>query len=80
MGSFVAFLRGWRSPLALAVPLSVVGLGFGIILARRRTRIEAAEEGIRAELDALDPIARAQVLKAVVEEQVGRLSGVGRRD
>lgn len=41
----------------------------------RGDRIDAAEAAVRAELDSLDPIARAKVLKEVAEEQFARLSG-----
>jgi hypothetical protein len=39
----------------------------------RGHRIDAAEAAVRAELDSLDPIARAKVLKEVAEEQFSRL-------
>jgi hypothetical protein len=35
-------------------------------LAERHKKIEEAETDIRAELDKLDPVARAQVLKDIV--------------
>jgi len=41
-----------------------------ILLKRRQTHLEAAEKNILAELESLDPIARAQVLKAVAEQQL----------
>jgi hypothetical protein len=41
---------------------------------RRGDRIDAAEAAVRAELDSLDPIARAKVLREVAEEQLARLS------
>jgi hypothetical protein len=62
------------------VPMSLVGLGSGILLQLRQTGIQRAEETIVAELDSLDPIARAQVMKAVAKEQIGRLPGVGSSD
>jgi len=39
----------------------------------RGDRIDAAEAAVRAELDSLDPIARAKVLKEVAEEEFSRL-------
>ena len=38
---------------------------------RRAARIRTAQEIIMTELDALDPIARAEVLKFVAERQLG---------
>ena len=51
-----------------------------VVTRRRRPHMEAAEENIRAELDALDPVARAQVLKAVAKDELGRLPGIGSSD
>jgi hypothetical protein len=42
--------------------------------------MDDAEENILAELDKLDPIARAQVLKAVAKEEIGSLPGFGSSD
>lgn len=80
VGALVTLLRGRRGLGDWVVPLGLVGLGSGILLQRRQTHIVAAEQSIMAELDTLDPIARAQVLKAVAKEQLGRLPGVGSSD
>jgi hypothetical protein len=79
-GAIVTLLRGGRGLLDWAVPLSLIGLGSGVLLRRRQTHMEEAEERIRAELDTLDPIARAQVLKAVTREELSKLPGVGSSD
>jgi hypothetical protein len=76
VGAVVALLRGHGDPVDWAVSLSLIGLGSGV-LQQRRTHIDAAEESIRAELEALDPIARAQVLKSVAQEQIDKLPGLG---
>lgn len=55
-----------------ALHLGLICAGAGVLLRRRRAHMERAEETIMAELDALDPIARAQVLKTVAEQQLGR--------
>ena len=73
----VTLLRKRRGLLDIAVPLGLMGLGSGVLLQERQTNMEAAEENILAELDALDPVARAQVLKAVAKEELGRIPGVG---
>lgn len=75
LGALVNLLRGRRRTADWAITLSLFGLGCGILLKGRQSRMDTVEETIRAELDALDPIARAQILKAVAEEQVARLSG-----
>jgi hypothetical protein len=75
LGLFVNLLRGRRRRVDWAISLGLFGLGCSLLLKGRQARMETAEESIRAELSALDPIARAQILKAVAEEQIGRMSG-----
>lgn len=77
IGAIISLLRDRRGFVDLAVPLGLIAFGSGVLLKRRQTNIETAEENILAELDALDPVARAQVLKAVAEDELGRLPGVG---
>ena len=74
-GTLVTSLRRTRGPADWLVSLGLVGLGCGILLGRRQTRMDAARDSILTELDELDPIARAQVLKAVATEELGRLTG-----
>lgn len=80
IGALVALRKSRRGLVDWLLPLGLFGVGFGILLSQRRTRMDSAEEQIMAELDKLDPIARAQVLKAVAEEQLGRLPGIGSSD
>ena len=77
VASLVNLLRGDRGPVDWLIPLSLTGLGFGVLLSHRQSQMESAEEKILAELDQLDPIARAQVMKAVAKDEVGRLPGLG---
>ena len=72
VGSVVTLLRRRRSAAQWVVHLGLICGGATILLQRRQERIVHAEENILAELDDLDPIARAQVLKAVAEQQFGR--------
>lgn len=76
-GLMINLLRERRGLIDLAVPLGLIGAGAGVLLQRRRGNMETAEQNILAELDALDPVARAQVLKAVAKDELGRLPGVG---
>jgi len=77
VGAILSLLRKRSSFVDIAVPLGLIGLGSGMLLQERQTNMEAAEENILAELGALDPVARAQVLKAVAKDQLGRIPGVG---
>ena len=60
-------LKDWLAPVGLA------GGGVAILVKQRRARIGEAEQSIMAELDGLDPVAKAQVLKAVAEQQLNDL-------
>ena len=70
VGSLITLLRGRRSLVDWALPAGLVGAGLAILLQRRQTHLEAAEKNILVELESLDPIARAQVLKAIAEQQL----------
>jgi len=71
--------RRRRGFFAWAIPGAILGLGVAlladVLLDQRSERIEEAEERIAEELAALDPIARAQVLKSVGEQQLGAVFG-----
>lgn len=71
--------RGRRGFFAWAIPSAILGLGVvllaDVLLDRRGERIEEAEERIAEELASLDPIARAQVLRSVGEQQLGAVFG-----
>lgn len=77
VGSLVNLIRGDRDPVDWLIPLGLAGVGFGVLLSHRQSQMESAEDKILAELDQLDPIARAQVLKAVAKDEVSRLPGLG---
>jgi hypothetical protein len=64
-------IRGQRSLTDWLIPVGLAGAGVAILLNRRETHIEEAEQNIMAELEGLDPVAKAQVLKAVAEQQLG---------
>ena len=70
-------IRGKRSAWAYLLPGVFVLGGIAVIsggaLRRRSGRIVSAEEVVRAQLAALDPIARAQVLRGMASEQLAPL-------
>ncbi len=71
VGALVMTIRGQRSLTDWLIPLGLAGAGVAILLKRRETHIEEAEQNIMAELEGLDPVAKAQVLRAVAEQQLG---------
>ena len=69
IGFFIGWARGDRGGATRGVSIAIAILGLvvaaGTMLLQRQVKIEGAEDRVIAELDALDPVARAQVLKAV---------------
>ncbi len=69
---------GRRSAWAWALPAILLTGGAALLVAavleQRKGRIMRAEEVVRTELDRLDPIARAQVLKEIAEDELARFS------
>ena len=78
--SLIALLRRERPPTDWILPVGLVAAGGSILINSRQGQMEAAEQSILTELDKLDPIARAQVLKSVAAEEVSRLPGLGDSD
>ncbi len=80
VATIVNLLGGKRDAWAWILPAILLTSGAAMLVAaaleRREGRIDAAEAAVRAELDGLDPIARAKVLKEVAEEQLARLGVV----
>ena len=79
-GALVTLLRDRRNLFDIAAPLGLIAIGSGVLLKRRQTHIDTAEENIRSELDALDPIARAQILKAVAGDELRKVPFLGSSD
>jgi len=73
----VNLLRGQRHARAWVIPLILLASGTAFaatgLLRRRSSRMETAEIAIAGELDRLDPVARAQVLKHLAEDEVYRV-------
>lgn len=72
----VNLLGNKRDFWAWVLPSVLISGGVALLVTAlfewRGDRIDAAEAAVRAELDSLDPIARAKVLKDVAEEQLAR--------
>lgn len=75
-GGILALALGWilDSGLLRLLGLTAVLAGGGLYarqkVGERSEKIEEAESDIRSELDELDPIARAQVLKDIAQSEL----------
>ena len=80
IASLIALLRREQHATDWVLPVGLIAAGGSMLINSRQGQMEAAEASILAELDKLDPIARAQVLKSVAAEEVSRLPGLGDSD
>jgi hypothetical protein len=68
----VGIIAGSRLLRLAGIGTAVAGAGLYArdVMDERNTRIEEAESGIMSELDNLDPVARAQVLKDIAQSEL----------
>jgi hypothetical protein len=66
----VLVIKGEKKFIDWLLPLGLAGAGVAIIATERKARISEAEQRVMAELDGLDPVAKAQVLKGVAEQEL----------
>lgn len=71
LGALFGVLRGRSRVSDWLLPLGLTAAGIALLLRDRRTSIEQAEARVQAELEELDPFARAQVLAAILHREFG---------
>jgi hypothetical protein len=74
LGSVYLLLKKSRNILSWIIAVGLVVAGFGLVLKDRQQRIEQTGDQIIAMLDELDPIARAQVVKYVADQEIDRIT------
>jgi Ni,Fe-hydrogenase I cytochrome b subunit len=57
------------------IPVGMIASGFGLYMNQRQKLITQTGDEIISQLDELDPIARAEVVKYMADQEIGRLSG-----
>ena len=70
VGALVMLIRGHRRFIDWVIPAGLIGAGLAVFLEKRQKHIDKVEQNILADLDSLDPVAKAQVLKAVAEKEL----------
>jgi len=79
LAAIVAVMRRRSGATAWVVPGVLLGAGAMVLGSgawqERSRKIEETEEHIREDLDALDPVARAQVMKDLAREQLEPVLG-----
>jgi hypothetical protein len=74
LGSVYLLIKKSRNFFAWIMAVVMLVGGVGLVLNDRQQRIEQTGDQIIAQLDELDPIARAEVVKYVAEQQIDRLT------
>jgi hypothetical protein len=74
VGSLYLLIKKSRSIVSWIMAVGIMVAGFALVLQDRRERIQQTGDQIIAQLDKLDPIARAQVVKYVADQEFGRVT------
>ncbi len=74
LGSIYLLVKKNHSIFSWILPLGMLVVGLELLLKERTKQIQLTGDQIIAQLDELDPIARARVAKYVADQEFGRLS------
>ena len=74
LGSLYLLIKKSRNIFSWVLTVGMVVAGFDLVLKDRRERIQQTGDKIIAQLDELDPIARAEVVKYVAEQEIDRIT------
>lgn len=75
LGSLYLLLTKNRSISSWIIPVGMLVVGTDLLLKERNELISLTGDQIIAQLDELDPIARARVAKYVADKEFGRITG-----
>lgn len=75
VGSLYLIAKKNRNIFSWLIPVGMMAAGIDLFLKDRQERIEQTGDQIMSQLDELDPVARAQVVKYLVEQEKDRLVG-----
>ena len=75
LGSVYLLLKRNRNIISWLIPVGMIAVGIDLFLSERQEGIIKTGDEIMAQLDELDPIARAEVVKYLVDQEMGRISG-----
>jgi hypothetical protein len=74
LGSLYLLVRRSRNFLSWIVPIGLMAAGISLYLKDRQERVEQSGDQIIAQLDELDPITRAEVVRYVAEHEIERIT------
>ena len=71
---FLLIKRNWNI-FSWFISVGMVAAGIDLYMKERQKRIEQTGDQIMAELDELDPVARAEVIKYLADQEIEKISG-----
>lgn len=74
LGALYLLIKKNRNIFSWIVPVGMMAAGIDLLMEDRQERIEQTGNQIMSQLDDLDPVARAQVVKYLAEQEKERLS------
>ena len=74
LGSLYLIVKRNRHIFSWLIPVGMMAAGIDLLLKDRQERIEQTGDQIMSQLDELDPVARAQVVKYLAEQEKEKLS------
>ncbi|MCK4898084.1 MAG: hypothetical protein KAS38_04875, partial [Anaerolineales bacterium] len=75
LGSIYLLIKRNYSFFSWLIPVGMIASGLELFLSERHEGIKATGDEIIDLLDELDPIARAEVVKYIVDQEMERISG-----
>ncbi|MFC2046053.1 hypothetical protein ACFLTC_00845 [Chloroflexota bacterium] len=74
LGSLYLLIKKSRNIFSWIIAVGMVAAGIGLALKDHQQRIEQTGDQIIAQLDELDPITRAEVIKYVADQEIDRIT------
>ena len=74
LGSLYLLIRRSRNILSWIVPIGLLAGGISMYLKDRQERVEQTGDRIVAQLDELDPLTRAEVIKYVADQEIDKVT------
>lgn len=74
LGTLYLLVKRNQNVFSWLIPLGMIAAGIDLYLKDRQERIKETGDLIASQLDELDPIARAEVVKYLAEQEMDKLS------
>ena len=74
LGTLYLLIKRNQNVFSWLIPLGMIAAGIDLYLKDRQERIKQTGDLIASQLDELDPIARAEVVKYLAEQEMDKIS------